>query len=171
MNSLRLALAAAVLPLLSACTAVIPVDVSRQVTLESPGGAFTTTQVVDFSKEPAVWSKRDSVDAVSIDEITATVVSAEQGQALTVSLDLVFRPGGATDASRDLHVGVITDLPLLAGATATVHGSAALDAFLLDVLKGEGQFTAIASGALTGSASAVIEISLKGSAAVKVVGH
>jgi hypothetical protein len=171
MSRLRLVLAAAVLPLLSACTAVIPVDVTRQLALDSPGGAFSTSEVVDLTQEGAVWSRRNSVDAVSIDDITATVVSVEPGsQAATVSLELVLRPAGASDASHDLHVGALSGLSLVAGASATLHGSAALDDFLLGVLKGSGQFTALVSGSLAGPASAVIEITLKGSASVKVVG-
>lgn len=172
MTSLRLALAAAVLPLLSACTAVIPIDLTREVTLESPGGAFSTAQRIDLSQEPAVWSRRASVDAVSVDQITATVRSVGQGhRAAAVSLALAFRPDGApADGSRDLRVGTLADLAFTAGSSVTLQGTAALDAFLLEVLHGSGAFTAIASGALAGQANAVIEIGLKGSAACKVAG-
>ena len=172
MTNLRLALVAAALPLLSACTAVIPIDVVRDVTLESPGGAFSTSQVIDFSAEPAIWSRRSSVDGVSVDQLTATVISVGPGhQAASVSLTIAFRPDGApADGSRDLQVGTLSNLAFVTGASATLHGSAALDDFLLDALQGSGKFTALASGTLAGAANAVIEISLKGSAAVKVGG-
>jgi hypothetical protein len=172
MTSLRLALVAAVLPLLSACTAVVPVDVTREVTLQSPGGAFSTTQVIDFSAEPSVWDRRNSIDGVSIDDITATVLSVGAGhQAASVSLALAFRADGApADGSQDLQVGTLSNLAFLPGASVTLHGSAALDAFLLHALQGSGAFTAVASGDLDGPANAVIQISLKGSAAVKVGG-
>lgn len=172
MTRLRLALAAAALPLLSACTAIIPIEVTRQLTLESPGGAFSAAKAVDFSAEASVWSHRDDVDAVSVDELTATVVSVGPAhQAEAVTLHLAFRPDGApADGGQDLQVGALTSLPFVVGASVTLPGSAALDAFLLDALKGSGRFTAVASGVLAGPASAVIEITLKGSAAYKVAG-
>jgi hypothetical protein len=52
----------------------------------------------------------------------------------------------------------------------TLPGSAALDAFLLEALQGSGRFTALATGSLAGTASALLEISLKGSAAYRVAG-
>jgi hypothetical protein len=56
------------------------------------------------------------------------------------------------------------------GGEVTLHGSAALDAFLLEALHGSGRFTAIASGTLDGAANAVIELHLTGSASYQVVG-
>jgi hypothetical protein len=172
MTSLRLALIAAVVPLLSACTAIVPVEVAQEVTLASPGGDFATSQVVDLSTQPSVWSRRNSVDAVSVDEITATVVSLGTGHlASSVSLDLAFRADGApADGSQDLRLGTLSGLPFAVGASVRLPGSAALDAFLLDALQGSGKFTALATGNLTGAANAVLELSLKGSAAVKVGG-
>jgi hypothetical protein len=172
MTSLRLALAAALLPALTACTAVVPVDVARDLTLQSPGGAFTAEQVVDLTAEPAVWSRRDQIDAVSVDEVTATVRSVGPGnQAGSVSLSIAFRPDGApADGSRDLQAGTLSGLRLVAGQSVTLPGSAALDAFLLDALHGSGRFTAVASGALAGPADALVELHLRGTAAYRLIG-
>jgi hypothetical protein len=172
MTRLRLALAAAALPLLAACTAVVPIDVTRQVPVDSDGGPFSAQQVVDFTLEPEVWSRRDRIDAISIDDVTATVVSVGAGhQASAVALTVVFRPDGALDASRDLQVGTFPSLAFRLGSTVTLRGTAALDAFLLAALQGSGRFTAYATGSLSGGAAhAVVEISLKGSAAYKVAG-
>jgi len=173
MTSLRLALAAALLPALSACTAVVPLDLARDLTLQSPGGAFTTQQVIDLSSEPAVWSRRESIDAISIDELTATVRSIGTGhQAPTVSLVVALRPDGAPDDGRqDLQAGTLADLPLVAGQSVALRGSAALDALLLGALHGTGRFTAVVSGSVEGPANAIVEIGLKGSAAYVVVGR
>ncbi len=173
MTSLRLALAAAALPLLAACTAVVPVDLRRDVTLESPGGAFTAAQEIDLTTVAAVWSRRDDIDAVSVDELHATVTWVGPGhQAAAVSLAIAFRPDGApADGSQDLQAGTLAGLPLTAGGEVTLHGSPALDAFLLDALHGSGRFTAIASGTLDGAANAVIELHLLGSASYRVVGQ
>jgi len=172
MTSLRLALAAALLPALTACTAVVPLDLTRDLALESTGGAFTTQQVIDLSGEPAVWSRRESIDAVSIDELTATVRSTGAGhQAPSVSLVVAFRPDGAPpDGSQDLQVGTLADLPLVAGQSVTLRGTAALDALLLGALHGTGRFTAIVSGSVEGPADALVEIGLKGSAAYVIIG-
>ncbi len=172
MTSLRLALAAAVLPILTACTATVPIDLSEQVSLQSPGGAFNRVQDVDLSTVSAVWSRRDSIDAISLDEVTATVVSIGSGHAASqVSLTLAFRAEGApADGSQDLPVGTLSDLPFSPGASVAIPGSAALDAFLMQVLHGSGHLTVVASGTLAGAANAVLEVSLKGSAAYQVVG-
>lgn len=174
MNSLRLTLVAALLPVLTACTATVPLDVTRQVALDAPaGGGFSSTQAFDLSTVPAVWSRRDHIDAVSIDEVTATVTSVGPGnQASSVSIAVALRADGAPeDGSQDLQVGTLADLPLAQDASVTVPGSAALEAFLLGVLHGSGRFSAIASGSLPGPTHAVVEVSLKGSAVYKVIGR
>jgi hypothetical protein len=171
MTRLRLLLAAAALPVLTACTAIVPIDVTRQVPVESSGTSFSANQVIDFAQQPDVWSHRDNIDAISIDDVTATVISVGDGHlATSVTVTVSFRPDGATDAGHDLQVGTFPALAFQLGSTVTLHGSAALDAFLLDALKGSGKFTAFASGALDGAANAVVEVRLKGSAAYKVVG-
>jgi hypothetical protein len=172
MTSLRAAASAALLLALTACTATVPLDVSREVTLQSPAGAFSSQQAVDLSTAGEVWSRRDKIDAVSVDEIVATVVSVGAGhQAASTSLAVAFRADGApADGSRDLHAGTLSNLSLAAGQSVRIPGSAALDAFLLDALKGSGRFTVLGSGSLAGAANAVIRIELKGSAAYKIAG-
>jgi hypothetical protein len=172
MTCLRLALAAALLPALTACTAVVPLDLTRDLTLASPGGSFSAEQVVDLGAEPAVWSRRDGIDAISIDEITATVRSVGEGhRAAAVSLAVAFRPDGApADGSRDLQAGTLAALPFVVGRSVALHGSAALDAFLLGALHGTGRFTVVVSGVLDGPANALVELHLAGSAAYVVIG-
>jgi len=172
MTSLRLALAAALLPALTACTAVVPVELTRDLALQAPGGTFEVQQVIDLSTEAAVWSRRDSIDAVSVDELTATVRSVGPGnRATSVSLSIALRPDGASaDGLQDLQAGTLGDLPLVAGQSVSLPGSAALDAFLLDALHGSGRFSAVVSGALSGQADAVLELHLSGSAAYRVIG-
>ena len=170
MTSLRLAIAAA-LPLLAACTAVVPVDLRREVRLESPGGAFSAQQEIDLTTVSAVWSRRDDVDAISVDELQATVTWVGAGhQAAAVSLAIAFRPEGApADGSRDVQAGTLDHLPFQVGSAVTLQGTPALDAFLLEALHGSGRFTAVASGTLDDAANAVIELHLVGSASYQVV--
>lgn len=172
MTSLRLVLAAAALPLLAACTASIPIDLAQEVPLVSPAGPFQATQLVDLSTDDGVWSKRDKVDSVSVDEVVATVVSLGAGnQAQVVDLTLRFRAEDApADGSGDVQVGTLSGLQFQVGASATLPGSVALDTFVTDLLQGSGRFTAFVNGSLSGAADAVIEVRLKGSVAYKIAG-
>jgi len=165
MTSPRLALAAAALPLLAACNAILPIDLAREVPLVAPAGPFSKVEAIDLTTESGLWSYREKVDAVSLDEVSATVLSVAAGhQAGSVDLTLSFRPEGApADGSADLRVGTLRDLPLVPGGAAAIQGSAALDQFLLDVLRGSGGFSAVATGSLDGAADAVLEIRLVGS--------
>jgi hypothetical protein len=112
------------------------------------------------------------VDAVSVDDVTATVRSVGAGhEAPSVTLAIAFRADGApADGSQDLPVGTISDLPFVAGRSATLHGSAAIDDFLLQALKGSGRFTVVVTATLAGVSNASLELSLKGSAAYALVG-
>jgi hypothetical protein len=170
MTRSRALLATALLPLLSACSAVVPIDLTRDVDLEAAAGAFELDQPIDLTAEPDVWSHRNQVDAVSIDEVSATVLSVGAGNgAATVTFTLRFRPDGApADGSQDLAVGTLPALPVVADATASLPGSSDLDAFLLSTLHGSGRFTALASGSLSAPASAVVRLEVKGSAAYKL---
>ena len=172
MSRLNAVVAAVFLLALPACTAIIPIDVTRDVDLLSPVGAFDTAKVVDLTTEADLWSHRNEVDSVSVDDITVTVVSvAADHQATSATLRLAFRPAGAADAGQDLQVGAFDRLAFVPGAVVTLHGSAALEAFLDGVLHGSGQFTALASGTVDGQADAVLRIGLKGSLAYKVAGQ
>jgi hypothetical protein len=143
------------------------------VVLRADGGPFDAGQAVDLSADEALWSHRDKVDGVSVDEVRATVVSVGPGhRAGAVDLALRFRPDGApADGSADLPVGSLHGLFLAPGRTAALPGSAALDGFLLSVVQGGGRFTALASGSLDGAADAVLEIRLTGSLAYRVLGR
>lgn len=172
MRSLRTALAAALLPLLSACTATVPFDLSDRVLLQSTGGAFSLEQPVDLTTVSALWSRRTDIDAVSVDELRATVVSlGATHRAAEVTFQVALRADGApADGSQDVPVGSILGLPFTAGASGTLPGSAAVDAFLADAIHGSGRFTVVASGSLDDAADAVLELELLGSASYQLIG-
>ena len=72
-------------------------------------------------------------------------------------------------AGQDVPFGTIIGLPLAAGATAALPGSAEIDAFLGGALHGSGRFTVVASGELADVADAVLELQLQGSASYEVI--
>jgi len=171
MTSIRLALAA--LPLLAACSVTVPVDVTRDVAVEAAAaGAFSRAEAVDLSTSAgSLWEKRGKVDAVSVDEVTATVLSVASGGGASLDLTLAFRPDSApADGSRDVPVGTLSGLAVTVGASASLPGSAALDDLLLSVVQGSGKFTAVAGGSVGAPVSAVLRVRVKGSATTKVGG-
>jgi hypothetical protein len=166
MTRLHVATAAApLLLLLSACTMAVPFDVSSGVSLQGPEGAYAVTEAFDLSTEGDLWSQRDKVDSVSVDEVLVTVLSVGPAQRAGVStITLSLRAGGApADGSQDLGLPPF-DLAFIAGQTARIPGSAALDTFLLAVLRGDGRFTLVVSGNLDGAADAVLQFAIKGRA-------
>lgn len=172
MRALRTALVAALLPLLPACTATVPFDLSDRALLQSPGGSFALQQPVDLTAVPALWSHRDDIDTVSVDEVRATVISlGATHRAAEVTLQVALRPDGAPpDGSQDVPVGAMLGLPFAEGAAATLPGSAAVDALLEGALHGSGRFTVVVTGSLSDLADAVLELELLGSASYQLIG-
>jgi hypothetical protein len=165
MTRLNLALAAALLLLLSACTMAVPFDASSGVALQRAAGAWTVTEPFDLSKEGDLWSQRGKVDAVSVEEVVVTVVSLGPAhRAAVTTITLTLRAEGApADGSQDLVLPPF-ELAFISGQTSRIPGSAALDAFLLAVLHGNGRFSLSAGGTLAGAADAVLEFAFKGRA-------
>jgi len=172
MSALRLS-AVVALPLLAACAVTVPIDVVREVAVDaSAAGAFAAAEAVDLSASSgSLWVRRGQLDAVSVDEVTATVVAISSGSGAALNLLLAFRPEGApSDGSQDVAVGSLAGLVVTPGAAAVLPGSSKLDAFLLSVVKGSGRFTAVASGSVSAAVNAVLRVEVKGSATAKVGG-
>jgi hypothetical protein len=163
----RSQIAALTLPLLlTACSVTIPVDVSTDLAFQSPAGSFQFTQQMDLSLQGELWTQKNKVDSVSVDEVTVSVVSVATGhQASTLSLALAFRPDGAPgDGSQDVVLPSFNDVTFSAGGSKSVPGSAALDTLLLQALHGSGRFQVVTVGTLNGVANATLRVELKGSA-------
>jgi hypothetical protein len=165
MTRLHLAIAAALPLLLSACTMAVPFDVSSGVALQRAEGAWTVSEPFDLSTQGDLWSQRDKVDAVSVDELLVTVLSLGPDQRASVStVTLTLRAEGApADGSQDLVLPSF-ELAFIPGHTARVPGSPQLDAFLLAALHGSGHFTLVASGHLDSAADVVLEFAFTGRA-------
>jgi hypothetical protein len=165
MTRLHIATAAPLLLLLSACTMAVPFDVSSGLALQGASGAYAVTEPFDLSEQGDLWSQRDKVDAVSVEEVLVTVLSlgpAQRADGTTITLTL-HAEGAPAGGSQDLVLPPF-ELVFVAGHTSRITGSAQLDAFLLAVLRGDGRFTLVASGNLDGAADAVLEFAIKGRA-------
>jgi hypothetical protein len=165
MMRLNLAIPAALLFLLSACTVAVPFDVSSGVALQRAAGAWTVTEPFDLSREGDLWSQRGKVDAVSVEEVLVTVLSlGPEQQASVTRVTITLRAEGApADGSQDLVLPPF-ELAFIPGQTSRIPGSAALDAFLLAVLHGNGRFSLSAGGTLDGAADAVVQFAIRGRA-------
>jgi hypothetical protein len=169
MTRIHLATAAApLLLLLSACTMAVPFDVSSGVSLQGPPGAYAVSEPFDLSAEGDLWSQRDKIDAVTVDEVLVTVLSLGPAQSTArATLTLALRAEGApTDGSQDLRLPPL-ELAFVSGQISHIPGSVALDAFLLAALHGDGHFTLVVSGTLDGAADAVLQFAIKGRASYK----
>jgi hypothetical protein len=142
--------------LLTARTMAVPFGVTTSVALQGPAGSYTVSEPFNLSTQADLWSQRDKVDAVASDEVSLTVLSLGVTQrASAVILTLALRAEGApSDGSQDLLLPPL-DLPFVPGASVSLPGSPALDAFLLEVLRGSGRFEVLASGTLAGARQCV----------------
>jgi hypothetical protein len=165
MTRLHLAIAAALLLPLSACTMAVPFDVSSGVALQRTSGAYSVSEPFDLSTQGDLWSQRDKVDAVSVEEVLVTVLSLgpEQRASVTMITLTLHAEGAPAGGSQDLVLPPF-ELAFIPGHVSRIPGSAQLDAFLLAVLRGDGRFTLVASGNLDGAADAVLEFAIKGRA-------
>ncbi len=154
----RLALPLVFLLGLAACVINLNFDVPRTFTVDVAPiatGTFSQEFPVDFSGQAEVQQHKGSIDSLSFEsmDLTVTQVNTSAGNnTLTVitSGSIALRPDGATDASKDVAVGTLSNFTIVVGTTAHLKGSPALDAFLLQAVKGTGKF-AIELTATTGS--------------------
>jgi hypothetical protein len=165
MMRLNLAISAALLLLLSACTMAVPFDVSSGVALQHATGAYTVSERFDLSTAGDLWSQRHQVDSVSVEEVLVTVLSLgpeQRASVSTITLSLRAEDGPA-DGSQDLVLPPF-ELTFVPGHTSRIPGSPQLDGFMLAVLRGEGRFTLLASGTLGDAADAVLHVAISGRA-------
>jgi hypothetical protein len=162
-------LPAAALLLLAACSISLPVQFSVDQAVMAPSGAFQLAMPMDLSQEGDLWSRRTKMDAISVDEVSITVVSvgsvSPYPQASQLTVQLAFRPEGApANGSQDVVLPSISGVPFAAGDSGTVAGSAALEDLLLSALRGSGRFQVVATGTFDGAVNATLRLQLRGSA-------
>lgn len=162
MRPLLLAAAVIALPL-TACNAVIPFDLDREVVLTSPGGSFSVPKDVDLTGEQA-WSERDHVKSVSISHVETTIVAVGAGN-LANSADLVlrYRPDGApADGSADVHVATLSHVLIAPDSVAVASQTEALGDAITGALAGSGHFTVVLDGDVDQALDAIARVRIVG---------
>jgi hypothetical protein len=148
----RLALPIALVLGLAGCVINLNFDIPRSFQIDVPvaNGTFSQTFPVDFSQQAEIQQHKGSIDSLSFEslDLTVTQVNTSLGTNTLTALSgtVSLRPDGATDASMDVLVGTLTNFPITLNSTVNLKGSPALDAFLLQAVKGTGKFSIIVTG-------------------------
>jgi hypothetical protein len=154
----RLALPIALLLGVAACVINLNFDIPRSLAVDAEPiiqGTFAQSFPIDFSQQAEIQQHKGSIDSLSFESLDLTVTSVGGTNTLTAinSATLALRPDGVLDASKDVPVGTLTNFLIKQGTTANLKGSPALDAFMLQSVRGSGKFS-IVLNATTGTASA-----------------
>lgn len=135
-------------------------DTPRDVQLDATGTTVNGVFPFDLSSNATVQQYKTHVQALSLNSLDITITdtttpgsSGGTNAASSITGTVALRPSTATDASKDVQVGSLTSFALTKGATKTLPGSPALDAFVLSTLQGNGQFGVAVSGTTTPGAA------------------
>ena len=161
----RLLLPLAGLAALAGCVVNLSFDMNQTVALDAVGTSVSTVQPFDLGQYPEVQQHKNEVQSLGLDSVDLLVTAvATANKANSVSGTLALRPDGATDASHDVQVGVLTNVSTAQGTRLHIPGNPAVDAFLLSVIKGSGKFSAVIAGTTTpGEAHITVQATLHAS--------
>jgi hypothetical protein len=151
-RTLRNLLGATCLLAVVACAVDIAFDMTRDIPVDATGASVNSVVDVDLAQYQVVQDHKGNVQALQLQsvDVKVTAINTTTNKATSVSGTLSLRPFGAIDATQDVAVGTLTAVPIVLLTKVTLPGSAALDAFLLQQIKGDGKFKAVISGSTAG---------------------
>ena len=150
-RTLRNILGATCLLAVVACAVDIAFDMTRDIPIDATGTSVNSVVAVDLAQYQLVQDHKGNVQALQLQSVDVKVTAiAISNKATSVSGTLSLRPASAIDATQDVAVGTLTNVPIVLLTKVTLPGSAALDAFLLQQIKGDGKFSAVISGSTAG---------------------
>jgi hypothetical protein len=151
---------------LAACIVNLSFDMHKTVPIQTQGPAsnFSQNVLVNLNDYQEIRDHKDSIDSFSVD---ATVTTINTGNtAKHVSGTLALRQT-LTDTAHDVPVGQLNAVPIVLNQSITIKGNAALDAFLLQQIKGAGTggsagtfYAVITNGTVDGVADLVLSLTL-----------
>ena len=153
-RSARLPLALLGAAVLAACVVSVDFSMDKDLAVDAPATSVSQTVPVDLGQYKEVQDHKGNVDHLNFNSADISVTAIGAGnKATTVTGKVAVRgPGFAADGSQDILVGQLNGFAIASGAKVHLPGNAALDKFLMDTLKGNGQFSAGVSGATDGEA-------------------
>lgn len=137
-----------------------PFNTPRDVQLDATGTSVNGVYAFDLSSNATVQQYKSHVKALSLDSLEITVTDTTTpgsgggtNAANSITGTVALRPSTATNSASDVQVGSLTNFAISKGATTTLTGSAALNAFVLNTLQGSGQFSVVIAGNTTPGAA------------------
>ncbi len=139
---------------------IFPFSTPQDVQLDATGTSASGAYGFDLSSNATVQQYKSHVKALSLDSlditITGTTTTGSSGgtnAANSITGTVALRPAAATNSASDVQVGSLTNFAIVKGATTTLAGSPALNAFVLTTLQGSGQFSVVITGSTTPGAA------------------
>ncbi len=158
----RTALLTLGLATLAACVVNLSFDMKKQLAVQANAtSGFSQTVTVTLSDYKEITDHKDNIKSFDLDSVDVTVSAVNPANtAKHVSGTLVLR-SNPTDATTEVPVGAVSQLPITVGQTVNIKGTPQLDAFLLQQLQGAKTFYAvITNGSVDGNADLVLDMNM-----------
>lgn len=141
---------------LAACVVSVDFSMDKNLIIDTAAGITSVAQVVpvDLGSYKEIQEHKSNVDHLNFNSADLTVTEVRAGNhATAVSGKVALRASTApADGSQDVQVTQLNNFAIATGVKLTVKGSPALDAFLMNALKGDGKFSVVVSGTTDGEA-------------------
>jgi hypothetical protein len=138
----------------AACVFTIPFSHTDPIVIDVQGSTLNQVKLIDLSGVSEVQQHKANIKSISLKQAVITVATVDALNTWTnVSGTVALRPATAsdTDSSQDLILGTLSAFNITAGHAVTLNGNAALDAFVLSVIKGAGTFKLVVNGSAQGN--------------------
>lgn len=161
-------LALAALLLATGCNVVVPVELDSDLPLSGSPGRFAVAVPIDLAQNETLWSYRESIAELRVDELEVAVVSTgAANEAGEVRILIALRPDGAPeDGSFDLPVLALEGLRVAVGERAVLSAVPGIADTLLAELEGDGRFSAVAIVESEGAVDVRLGLFVRGEATV-----
>jgi hypothetical protein len=155
--------------LLCACGGNRKFDVKQTMKADSTTDTATATVLYDLLSVPAIAQDGAAkVTTLKCDSVVAKITQLDAtNKASSMTLSLSLRAQSApTDGSKDVQLGSLGPILLIAGVDGPIGGSPDVDAFLLDTVKNDGgKFYVLLSGTGDGEPHFTVDVTLNGEVA------
>ncbi len=153
------------LALLAGCGGARKFKVLRSLQADSSATTVSQTVLYDLSSVPEVAQDSGKVTSLKLDSAVAKIAQLGAGNmASQMTIALSLRPESApSDGSKDVVLGQLGPIPLIAGIDGPISGDGTVDDFLLSVLTSDGgRFYLLLSGTADGAPHFSLDVTLNG---------
>lgn len=161
-NATRTTLVTLGLLTLAACVVNLSFEMKKSVAVQTQvAGSFSQNVLVNLADYKEITDHKNNIKSFDLDAVDITIATVNPGNHATkVSGTLKLRQT-LTDATHDVLVGSVNNLPVVQGQSVTIKGTPELDAFLLTQLQNAGTFYAVITGGnVDGAADLVLDLNM-----------